>query len=458
MASRQDLPKRTTSRRAAPPALNLAPPVPPLSPTADSFPMPPSSPAVRSPTSPAGGNHYSSRIDSQPMRELENYLAAMPTPPGARLPRTSEGSDLSSAFSASRRSRVMSAESTASGGVAPLSFPPRRLGPAVPPSGSKDSLSPFTAASGAHQTPYGDMQDAPSIRSFAASINGSASSSPSKFRPGMAGGMSPSNSAGSPMGSPLIERPPPLAPSTSSLAISTTGDFFAEAPQRPTPIATLSHSSNRTAPPAPLRLARNASLANRAPPPQEQPPQTPSHAAFSSPSSSPTSTRKPLTMSAAERDVLNQLGLPSPSLLSSSTATYESGERTPELFYSTSSHSHNGQYDYSPLGSPDSSNLDTPRTPQFPSSPGGDQGFFRPQGSYLDVSPSPSPSPSPTPSGMKHLLLPTMAGKHQLQQKPQQQYLDPLQAGGFESLAAMAAQKLDPSYRSATMSIYGMYD
>ncbi|GAA5890345.1 hypothetical protein JCM6882_008801 [Rhodosporidiobolus microsporus] len=464
-APRTNPPQRSSSKRTAPSAPPAAaPPVPSLSPVVDSFPLPPQTNSPRSAPPPANRNRYSSRIDSKPLRELEHYLEKMPSSAGRPFPRVSEASDLSSSFSARRQSRMSVASS-----VAPLSLPRRPAGAVVPNSGSKDSLSPMTAASGAAHSPYGEPKRYEhSIYSAAgevgelSSASGSTTSSPSKVRrPGMAG-VSPSGSL-SPLGTPLSERGPVLGASTSSLAFEVSAgdeedDVFSSAgPSSSTPPRTTSRpapvavTSTRLPPPAPLRLARNASLANRQHSPPHAAPHMPSHPLPSSTLNVSPPSRNPLTMSAAERDVLTQLGLPSPSILSVSTATYDSGERTPDLTRSMSS-SAMGMSSSSPLSSPDTSVLDTPQTPHF--AIGQPLGGVAVAGEspYLDVLPSSrSPSPSPAPKNPPASVQP-------MQPKQQQAYLDPLAAGGWESLASMAAAKQDPNYRSATMSVYALYD
>ncbi|GAA5829488.1 hypothetical protein JCM11251_000176 [Rhodosporidiobolus azoricus] len=466
-APRTNIPQRTTSKRKA----ALPAPVSTISPEVEAFPLPPRSDSSRPARPPAAthSNRYSTRIDSKPLRELEGFLEKMPPIAGGGrpFPRISESSDISSSFSARRQSRMSVASS-----VAPLNLPRRPAGAVVPNSGSKDSLSPMTAASGAAHSPYGEPKRYEhSIYSAAgemgemSSASGSTTSSPSKMRrPGMSAGISPSSSL-SPLGTPLSERGPVLGMSPSALAMEISpGEededdiFYSAVPtsstppprtvSRPAPAAV---TSTRLPPPAPLRLARNASLANRQPSPlpSQTAPHIPSHPLASSSSySSPSPlSRNPLTMSAAERDVLNQLGLPSPSVLSVSTATYDSGERTPDLTRSASSSAMGMP---SPLSSPDTSILDTPQTPHFAFGQPFGVAFHEP--SYLDVlssSRSPSPSPSPTPN---------KSAPTAMQTKHQQQHLDPLAAGGWESLASMAAANQDPNYRSATMSIYGMYD
>ncbi|GAA6000963.1 hypothetical protein JCM10207_007345 [Rhodosporidiobolus poonsookiae] len=445
--ARQDLPQRTSSKRTAGPSSHAAapPPVPALSPTIDAFPVPPqSTPTHAAPPSSTSNNRYSTRIDSKPLRELESYFNKMPpiASTSRRIPRASEASDISSAIDPRRQSRISVASSTA-----PLSLP-RRPAAAVPQSGSKDSLSPIPAAAGGHHSPYGETtRYAHSIYSATgelgelSSASGSTTSSPAKVRrPGFMAidGVSPSSSL-SPLGSPLSERPPALAASSSSLAIgviAASNSQSAVAPSSSTPPRALGRplpaiTSTRQPPPAPLRLARNASLANRPLPSQPRKPLT-----LTNPDPpTPSLARDPLTMSAAERDVLAELGLPTPtptaSILSASTssASLSMGDRTPDLTRSTSS----------PLDSPDTS-LDTPSTPVFPPKPGTG-------GSFLDMHAASAPSKPP----MLAPPAPAPAAKRQ-------EYLDPLAADGWESLAAMAAQNQDPNYRSATMSIYGMYD
>ncbi|GAA5865996.1 hypothetical protein JCM8547_002908 [Rhodosporidiobolus lusitaniae] len=489
---RHNLPARTSSKRTAPaPSASLPPPVRNLSPTADSFPLPPSTTPTTSspPLAPSASSnptdreekdpHFSTRIDSKPLRELESYLQKMPTPLGARpFPRVSQASDrTSSSFSARRQSRM----SIGSTPVAPLNLPRRPVpavtaeaGPStVPKSGSKDSLPPPSPGFAPSSTPA-LMHESHSFHSFAGSVgevssNASATSSPAKQRPRYAQGVSASGSTGtfSPMGSPLSERPvlgatPVMGRSGSNLAIDSTADVFGASSS-----SSLLPSSSTPPRPAPLCLARGASLANRQ---QQQPPSRPFHhhaptASHSTTSSLSSPPRNPLTMSAAERDVLTQLGLPSPSILSSSGRSYvdssSDGGRTPDLTRSTATRVSGGGL--SPLSSPDES-LDTPRTSVFAGEdPLEQHPLAVSSSSFLDTSPSPTPTPgkrfslAPT-TGLG--ILPSSSSAAASTQKRSFLSPNPPTEGEFQwdSLASMAAEKQDPSYRSATLSIYGMYD
>ncbi|GAA6048906.1 hypothetical protein JCM3770_007113 [Rhodotorula araucariae] len=222
---------------------------------------------------------------------------------------------------------------------------------------------------------------------------------------------------------PLAFTRHPLAPVPefdSQESLSPADDVFGSAPAisidpptrkssaRALPKASSARSSAPA--PAPLRLARTDSLAHARDQVTTPPAAARSH-----------DERHPFTLSTAERDVLYELGLPS----------------TPELSSSP----------LSSVGpSPPSSSLGTPAsdvTPVFhlsrPSLPGGAE-------SFIDVSPSPSPSREPFAPHKASLVV-----------------ADPLAAsGGWESLSAMASGKSgaahDAGYRSATMSLYGMYE
>ncbi|BGP14012.1 hypothetical protein JCM10213v2_001950 [Rhodosporidiobolus nylandii] len=473
--ARPDLPQRASSKRGPPPASQPAPPVPTLSASSshaafsstsgdtdeiDSFPLPPSSPLPPNPApAPAAKgkikNRYSTRIDSRPLRDLESYLEKMPAPPGVRsFPRArvaSEASDISSAFSLQQHADMHSHSRTSvASSFAPLAHPRR----AVPPSGSKDSLAPVpNGGPGAQHSPYGHPERYEvSIYSAAGEVGelSSASSSggspmkPLLLRPGL-------SSSGS-FGTQGSERLSPLgmrrAASSGSLAIpeeDEEGDVFSAAP----PASSSSEPrapqqlTTRPPPPAPLRLARSASLANHSPLSSALPP-SPAPPPSMSPPSPPPSV---LTMSAAERDVLNQLGLPSPSpsafLAASGASSFVShdGERTPDLTRSIASGS--------TPGSPDTSmsfSVSTPLTPSFPSLSVGPSAT-----SSVDVLSTPTLSPTP-------FSKPSFAAQ---QQSAKSRHLDPLSAAGFDptqTLAGLALQAQDPSYRSATLSIYGMYD
>ncbi|BGP46181.1 hypothetical protein JCM10450v2_002021 [Rhodotorula kratochvilovae] len=412
--------RRTSSRKRPPPPSSTSHPLPTEPSAAQTRSSPPSNP-----------RRYSTRVDSKPLRELEAMFDQLP--PSSRYPgvRASEASDLSGLAAAAgvrlggssaasyRTSDASSYTSPPAPVTAPLAFTRRPLG-AVPESDSKDSLSPLSAgAAGAH-SPYGEAQRYEhSIYSAAGEVGDLSSSS--------LAGSAGSSPAKSPLGSPLAQRSlgaqPALPAAPSPLSGAGAGDVFDSAPaiaiQPParkssvkTPAAPLQcKTSTRPAAPAPLRLTRNASLAHG----QAQP-STPSAA----------EARHPLTLSTAERDVLHELGLPGTPELSSSPLL--SAEPSPS----------------SSLGTPGSSVLATPQTPVFhlsrPSLPGGGDA------SFIDVSPSPSPS--------RESFAP--------QKAPPVVIVDPLAAGGWESLSAMAAGKggaaQDASYRSATMSLYGMYE
>ncbi|GJN88430.1 hypothetical protein Rhopal_001396-T1 [Rhodotorula paludigena] len=464
-------PQRTTSRKRV-----SSPP-----PTSASFPLPPQPAVTTMRDHPPLTNvrRHSTRVDSKPLRELEAMFAQ---PHYAA--RASEASDLSglaaaagvtigggrgvSSYRVSDASSVLASPARPhhSPTTAPLSFTRRPLG-SVPESDSKDSLSPYSAATGGAHSPYGEAEKYQhSIHSAAgevgelssSSLAGSTTSSPARPQArGLGIGLSRSTSSltGSPLGTPSSERQPKLAPSALGISSHTTlgdekdddgtpRDVFGSIPavtiQPPARKSSVKlgaarlqrKSSTRPSPPAPLRLARSASLAGRQVTTETSSPTPPS----------PPVERNPLTVSAAERDVLAQLGLPpadaSPSPLTLSPLA--SGDRTPDLTLSGS--------DLSPCGSsspftPDTSVLDTPQSPVFHLS--------RSSAPFMDVTPSPSPAKSTfAPIAQP---LPTTAAKQQ------SKLLEPLATEGFDSLESMAAMKRhsDVHYRSATESIYGSY-
>ncbi|GAA5929347.1 hypothetical protein JCM3775_002316 [Rhodotorula graminis] len=398
----------------------------------------PSHPLPASTRAPAPSNprRYSSRVDSKPLRELEAMFDQFPPRHQQHQHhgvRASEASDLSGLAAAagvrlggssSPSFRTSDASSMYASAppqhapavtVAPLGFARRALGP-VPESDSKDSLSPLSAAtatgSGAH-SPYGATQRYEhSIYSASGevgelssnSIAASARSSPAKD----------ASSIGQQQQLSSSQAPPG----------SSSGDVFGPAtinpPARQSSVkgpALQRKVSTRPAAPAPLRLARNASLAH-----QQQPHPSSAHDGPSTPAAE--DRRNPLTLSTAERDVLQQLGLPATPELSSSRDSARS----------------------SPSSVASSPSLVTPQTPVFHfSHPSTHSHPHDPTvRSFMDVSPSPSPSRD---AFAQHMA-------------PQIVVVDPVGAGGFDSLDVMAGKQgqQDASYRSATMSLYGMYE
>ncbi|GAA5835466.1 hypothetical protein JCM9279_004549 [Rhodotorula babjevae] len=388
-------------------------------------------PASTRTSAPSNPRRYSARVDSKPLRELEAMFDQFPPrhqPHQQHGVRASEASDLSGLAAAagvrlggstSPSYRTSDASSmyasppqqhAPSVTVAPLGFTRRPLGP-VPESDSKDSLSPLSAAtsgSGAH-SPYGATQRYEhSIYSAAGevgelssnSIAGSARSSPAKDG-SVLGQRQPSSSvpgagpSGADVFGPSTITPPARQSSVKGAAL-----------QRKV--------STRPTAPAPLRLARNTSLA--------QPQQRSAHDEPSMPAGE--DRRNPLTLSTAERDVLQQLGLPATPELSSSRDSPRS----------------------SPSSVASSPSLATPQTPVFHfSHPSTHSHPHDPTvRSFMDVSPSPSPSRD---AFTQH-------------KAPQIVVVDPVGAGGFDSLDVMAGKQgqQDASYRSATMSLYGMYE
>ncbi|BGP30240.1 hypothetical protein JCM10296v2_001992 [Rhodotorula toruloides] len=400
------LPRRSSSRKRTQTSTNTTTPVPSDPPPAA---VPRSSPPLSNP------NRYSTRVDSKPLRELEELFDRLPpVPPREARVRASEASDYSTIAAhvgGVRHSDASSRDPYASQSTAPpngLSFARRPLG-TVPESDSKDSLSPLTASAGLNQSgahsPYGETSRYEhSICSAAGEVGELSSSSLASGSPAKGAVRTPVGA--SPLGTPREER-----------ALDVGEDVFGG----PAPAANglQRKMSTRPSAPTPIRLARNASLGKG----QKQ---------STTPLGSPESTRNPLTLSAAERDVLHALEIPPSSL---SYSPLSSSERTPDLSSS--------------IGS--TSSFATPQTPSFSFSPapahGG--GSDSPT-SFLDAAPSPSTSPT---ANKTSFAFPRSRGN-------EIEIVDPLVArGGFDSLDAMrAAKNVDAAYRSATMSLYGMYE
>ncbi|EGU12363.1 Proteophosphoglycan ppg4 [Rhodotorula toruloides ATCC 204091] len=400
------LPRRSSSRKRTQTTATNAAPLPSAPPPAA---IPRSSPPLSNP------NRYSTRVDSKPLRELEELFDRLPpVPPREARVRASEASDYST-MAAHVGGGVRHSDASSLGPYASqptaqtngLSFTRRPLG-TVPESDSKDSLSPLTASGGLNQSgahsPYGETSRYEhSIYSAAGEVGELSSSSLASGSPAKGAARTPLGA--SPLGTPREER-----------ALDAGEDVFggggaATGLQR--------KMSTRPSAPTPIRLARNASLGKG----QKQ---------STTPLGSPESTRNPLTLSAAERDVLHALEIPPSSL---SYSPLSSGERTPDLSSS--------------IGS--TSSFTTPQTPSFSFSPapahGG--GSDSPT-SFLDAAPSPSTSPT---ANKTSFAFPRSRGN-------EVEIVDPLVArGGFDSLDAMRAGKnVDAAYRSATMSLYGMYE
>ncbi|BGP22968.1 hypothetical protein Rt10032_c16g5665 [Rhodotorula toruloides] len=363
-------------------------------------------------------NRYSTRVDSKPLRELEELFDRLPpVPPREARVRASEASDYSAMAAhvgggsgGVRHSDASSLGPYASQSTAPtngLSFTRRPLG-TVPESDSKDSLAPLTASgsqqSGAHG-PYGEASRYEhSIRSAAGEVGELSSSSIASASPVKSALRTPVGT--SPLSTPKEER-----------ALDAGEDVFGGGGTAPAGFQRKAWT--RPSAPTPIRLARNASLGT-------------GHKQPTAPLDSLESARDPLTLSAAERDVLHALELPPSSL---SYSPLSSGERTPDLSSS--------------IGS--SSSFATPQTPSFSFSPAPARVSDSPT-SFLDA--APSPSTSPTANKATFSFPGSRTRGHEVQ------VVDPLVArGGFESLDAMRSGKnVDQAYRSATMSLYGMYE
>ncbi|KAL7340204.1 Proteophosphoglycan ppg4 [Rhodotorula toruloides] len=404
------LPRRSSSRKRTQTTAANAAPSPSAPPAAA---VPRSSPPLSNP------NRYSTRVDSKPLRELEELFDRLPpVPPREARVRASEASDYSTMAAHAggvRHSDASSLGPYANQSTAPptgLSFTRRPLG-TVPESDSKDSLSPLTASGGLNQSgahsPYGETSRYEhSIYSAAGEVGELSSSSLASGSPAKGAARTPLGA--SPLGTPREER-----------ALDAGEDVFGGG--APAANGLQRKMSTRPSAPTPIRLARNASLGKG----QKQ---------STTPLGSPESARNPLTLSAAERDVLDALEIPPSSL---SYSPLSSGERTPDLSSSIGSNS----------------SFATPQTPSFTFSPApAHNGGSDSPTSFLDAAPSPSTSPT---ANKTSFAFPRSRGN-------EVEIVDPLVAhhgggGEFESLDAMRAGKnVDAAYRSATMSLYGMYE
>lgn len=406
------LPRRTSSRKRAQPATD----------SASRLPSAPAPAAIPRPSPPLSNpNRYSTRVDSKPLRELEELFDRLPpVPPREARVRASEASDYSTltAQVGGGGAGVRASDASSLGPYAAsqptngLSYTRRPLG-TVPESDSKDSLSPFTAGgpsqSGAH-SPYGQTSRYEhSIYSAAGEVGELSSSSIASGSPAKSAARTPVGS--SPLGTPKEERP--LGGE----------DVFGGGAAAPTQLQR--KTSTRPSAPGPIRLARNASLGA-------------GRKQSTTPVGSPEAGRNPLTLSAAERDVLHALEIPPSSLAYSPLS---SGERTPDLSSS--------------VGSSSVYSNSTPQTPSFTFSPAPTHAVLSGSpSSFLDAAPSPSTSPTANKTSFAFPRSQAGAGGNEVE------VVDPLVAnGGFDSLDAMRAQKhQDPTYRSATMSLYGMYE
>ncbi|GAA5981541.1 hypothetical protein JCM5350_004624 [Sporobolomyces pararoseus] len=344
------------------------------SPTKPGFPPLPNVPSPSQKQTPS--SHNSSRIDSKPLKELESYFGSFAPP--SRNPRALSGvSEMTTgdtSYSYGTRASTASSNTPRPGYSRQPSY--GTPGNQVPTSESQASLSPLVAPQPGRPGAYGEYNSNPlSIYSAAGEVSemssGSSAGSPAKSRFG-GGGLGLSTSSGS-IGT--------LAGSTSAARSPLGGkdeDVFGPAAS--------------------------------------------SHPLATSSTSKPSLSEQPsYPLSTAEQDILNQLGLATPS---------SSGERTPDL--SISSLNFENHSDHESNGSLSSTGLVTPSTPQFPSSP-----------SVLQSSSPSTLELKPPPLSKSKLAVPI---------SPEE-----LAANGFVPLDEMS-KKLDTQYRSATLSMYNLYD
>ena len=335
---------------------------PPLPSISSAFPQPPADPS----------NLNSSRIDSKPLKELESYFGSFAPP--SRNPRALSGVSETTNGEADYSYRAR--ESVASSNAPRPDFSRQQsfgTPGGVSTSDSQNSLSPFAAPQPGRPGAYGEYNHPHSIYSAQGEVSdmnstsGSSAGSPAKTRFG-GGGLGVSTSSGS-LGSLVGASNKARSPLGGEQ-----GDVFGPAASSH-PLAPSTSSSKPS-----LTLAPDASY----------------------------------SLSTAELDVLNQLGLATPS---------SSGERTPDLSFDEDHHS-NGS-----LSS--SGGLVTPSTPQFPSPPPNLQVKLP-----LETSPLALKSSSA-------LTVPSP--------------VDLSSSNGFVPLTQMS-KETDPQYRSATLSMYNLYD
>ncbi|GAA5878291.1 hypothetical protein JCM16303_002718 [Sporobolomyces ruberrimus] len=345
------------------------------SPTKPGFPpLPIISASMNQPTSSYPASHNSSRIDSKPLKELESYFGSFAPP--SRNPRALSGvSEMTNGetnYSYGTRGSVASSNNPRPEFSRQGSF--GTPGKHVPTSESQASLSPLVAPQAGRPGAYGELQhNYNSIYSATGEVSemssGSSAGSPAKSRLGGGGGLGASTSSGS-----IGTLSGPTATARSPL--SGGGDVFGSAaPSHPL-----------AQPPTALKTEQSA-----------------------------------YSLSTAEQDILNQLGLATPS---------SSGERTPDLSLSSFNFEDS---DHQSNGSLSSAGVATPSTPQFPSPPSHVK-QLSPSSPTLELKPPPSSSSLNVPPSPSDLA-----------------------ANGFVPLYEMS-KKLDPQYRSATLSVYNLYD
>lgn len=404
-----------------------------------------------------GGAHNSSRIDSKPLKELESYFGSFAPPssssssarhhhyhhPGRALSGVSEattnGGDTSYSFRTTRTGSVASSNAAAATGAGVRRQDEQS---SVSASGSQTSLSPLVVAPQAGRRQpgqYGEWTNHPlSIYSAAGEVSEIVSSS------------SASSSSSSGGGSPAKNR---FAPRTTGgrLGVSTSSGSIGSLSGDPT--AATRTTTTTTVVRSPLATTAGPRVT------QSEDVFGPMTTTTGGSNGEPTGYDDPVvvSLSTAERDVLNQLGLATPS----SSSSAGGGERTPDLSHSSSSLG--GRFESPPphdSSDQDSStsevstttSLATPLTPQFPS-----QSL-----PFASLSSSSSPSRNNValsgtflePKGNDGRRVPAPSSTSSRLRVPNSH--EDLAANGFVPLAEMS-KKIDPQYRSATMSLYELY-
>ncbi|GAA6016624.1 hypothetical protein JCM11491_006022 [Sporobolomyces phaffii] len=365
------------------------------SPTKAGFPpFPNNLTSLNQPPTSYPASHNSSRIDSKPLKELEGYFGsfAPPSRNARALSGVSETTNGETAYSYGTRASVASSDTPRPGFSRQQSYGTPTGGHAhVTASASQASLSPFAAPQGGRPGAYGEFTTNPiSVYSAAGEVSemssGSSAGSPSKRRSAAGGG-------GGGFGA-----------STSSVSLGSLS--------------------------GPTTTTRTPLGGNGAPEVDVFGPSGSTHPLGASQPSPARATEQPAyPLSTAEQDILNQLGLATPS---------SSGERTPDLSLSSI---HFDDSDHQSNGSLSSSvGLATPSTPQFPPTAlaSGQSGGTNSPSPLLE--PKAPPRRGPPPSS---LAVPTSPSE--------------LAKNGFVPLYEMS-KHLDPQYRSATLSMYNLYD
>lgn len=358
-------PQRSSSKRAAGQRLPSATPPMPNSP-GDSY-FPPSSPAESASFPPQSRSafaaseditrrqpRYSSRVDSKPLRELEDILDSF-----ADDPRRTTQPPLPADDSSLRSASVHSAMSNTS----PLQYPRAPGSGMVASSSSSSSLF-------APGVPYGSYALNHHHNSFHSSAGDIGNTSPVKSRSGAPLSSPPLSTLSS--SSDLAADHPLAAPSRHIFNPSTSSSVFSSADEASSPVVATTQMVRKISikkdNDAPVRLTRNASLQHHQQHQQQQQQQLGA--------SRPTNFATP-----AERDLYSQMMF---------DGSPRSGDGVP---------------------SASNSSTTTPTTP---------------------------------------LSSPPIGG--------QQRQKDPVVVGDHHGFAPLSSHNLDVSYRSATLSIYGLYD